>query len=154
MWPLFLKLLGTFRGITLLLIPQIDHSVLINQVEIGVCRSQCGDKTTDRFMDVIVGYTFYNSLFLPVLLEFYSDANRVHLYLELASQWLNPVTAGITVMKQAGCRKQLTHAHLLCTPTLFPQLWSSLRCCYYSHTKSLSDHMSQPTFVFRVGYSL
>lgn len=63
MWPLFLKLLGTFRGITLLLIPQIDHSVLINQVEIGVCRSQCGDKTTDRFMDVIVGYTFYNSLF-------------------------------------------------------------------------------------------
>lgn len=38
--------------------------------------------------------------------------------------------------------------------SLFPQLWGSLRWCFYSYTIFLSDHMSQPMFVFRVRLGL
>lgn len=38
--------------------------------------------------------------------------------------------------------------------SLFPQLWGSLRWCFHSYTIFLSDHMSKPMFVFRVGFGL
>lgn len=51
--------------------------------------------------------------------------------------------------QQAGCGKQLTHIYLEYTPSLFPQLRGSLRCCFHSYTIFLSDHMSQPTVFVR-----
>lgn len=78
-----------------------------------------------------------------------SDFNRSLLHLDLAC-------VQTELSERSECRKQLirTHTHAQWKLSLFPQLWGSLRWCFYSYTIFLSDHMSQPVFVFRVWFGL